>query len=470
MADHKALTTFINQTWDKSIIPALSEYIRIPNKSPLFDKNWQKNGYMHKAVELLVDWVKQQNVHGLTLDIINLEQRTPLIFIEIAGQSDNTVLLYGHLDKQPEMEGWDSDKNPWQPLLQDDKLYGRGGADDGYSTFAAVTAIKALQQQGIKHPRCVIVIEGCEESGSYDLPYYIEHLRDRIGIPKLVVCLDSGCMNYEQLWCTTSLRGVVSGTLTVNVLTEGIHSGAGTGVVSSSFRILRQLLSRIEDEKTGEILLADLHVDIPKNRIDEAKHTASELSSEFYAEFPLINGMQPVTKDVTELILNRTWRPTLAVTGIGGVPAIENAGNVLRPKTSAKLSFRLPPTCNPQKATAAIKSMLEKDPPYSATVTFNADEPGTGWNAPVVADWLLQAADEASRLFYDNKPVQFFGEGGTIPFMGLLGDLFPKAQFLIVGVLGPKSNAHGPNEFLHIPMAKNLTACVSYVLNKACDI
>lgn len=457
--------TYIHDLWEKSIIPKLMEYIHIPNKSPLFDPDWQKNGYMAQAAKVISDWCKHNAVEGMKLEVVQLENRTPVIFIDIPGKSDETVLLYGHFDKQPEMSGWSSGLLPWKPVLRDDKLYGRGGADDGYSTFASLAAIKSLQEQHVPHARCVILIEGCEESGSYDLPFYIQALEDRIGKPSLVICLDSGCGNYEQLWVTTSLRGMVTGNLQVEVLKQGIHSGLGSGIVPSCFLVLRQLLSRIENESNGEIILSDLHVDIPDERKQQAKITAKVLGKHIYDEYPFANGTQPISTDLAELLLNRTWRPALSVIGADGLPKSDDAGSVTLPKVSLNLSMRLPPTCDPDKAADALKTALESNPPFGAKVTFEPGKKSSGWNAPGEAEWLVEAAQQASKHYYGKEAV-YMGEGGTIPFMGMLGKKFPEAQFLITGVLGPQSNAHGPNEFLHIPFAKNLTCCVAEVIAK----
>jgi acetylornithine deacetylase/succinyl-diaminopimelate desuccinylase-like protein len=455
---------FVNEIWDKSIIPTLQEYIRIPNKSPLFDSEWKKNGHMDKAVALLANWCRQHAIEGMKLDVVELEGRTPVIFIEIPGNSDDTVLLYGHLDKQPEMTGWDSDLDPWKPVIKGDKLYGRGGADDGYSTFASLAAIKSLRAQGLPHARCVILIEACEESGSKDLPYYIEALEHRIGKPSLIICLDSGCGNYNQLWMTTSLRGVVSGVLSIDVLKQGIHSGMGSGIVPSCFMVLRQLLNRVEDETSGQILLKDLFVEIPEQRIQQAKLAAEVLKNDIYS-YPFCKDVKPVTDNVVELLLNRTWRPALSITGADGLPKPENAGNVTLPWIKLKLSMRIPPMFDGKKAIEILKTTFESNPPFGAKVTFDAKEAGTGWNAPLESPWLTEAASEASKNYFGEDAV-YMGEGGSIPFMGMLGKKFPQAQFLITGVLGPESNAHGPNEFLHIPMGKKLTCCVAEVISK----
>jgi acetylornithine deacetylase/succinyl-diaminopimelate desuccinylase-like protein len=453
----------VSEAWDGDIVPRLIEYIRIPNKSPMFDADWQAHGHMDAATELLADWARKQPIKGMQVEVVRLGKRTPLIFIEIAGQGDDCVLLYGHLDKQPEMTGWADDLGPWTPVLKGDKLYGRGGADDGYAIFGSLTAIRALQEQGVPHSRCVVLIEACEESGSYDLPAYVDHLADRIGKPSLVVCLDSGCANYEQLWCTTSLRGLAGGNLTVKVLSEGVHSGDASGIVPSSFRILRQLLSRLEDEATGKILIEGLSVEVPEQRLQQARRAAEVLGNDVFDKFPFLPGMTPMSEDLTEMVLNRTWRPMLSITGADGLPALSNAGNVLRPLTSVKLSLRIPPTLDPKAASELLKKVLTDNPPNGAVVEFEVEKSSTGWNAPALAPWLEHAIDHASQEFF-GAPAMYMGEGGTIPFMGMLGEKFPGAQFMITGVLGPHSNAHGPNEFLHLPTARNLTCAVAHVI------
>jgi acetylornithine deacetylase/succinyl-diaminopimelate desuccinylase-like protein len=453
----------IARFWDEAIVPALIDYIRIPAKSPHFDKDWSRNGHIDKAVELAADWCRRHAPGGMTLEVVSLTGRTPVLFIEIEGQTRDTVLVYGHLDKQPEMTGWREGLGPWEPVIEEGRLYGRGGADDGYAVFAALAAIRDLQQRKIPAARTVMLIECCEESGSYDLPAYLEALAPRIGTPALVVGLDSGCGNYEQLWGTTSLRGLVNGVLTVEVLTEGVHSGDASGVVASSFRIARQLLDRIDDPATGTVSHAAFHAPVPPERGEQARRAAKVLGKEIYRKFPFVKGMRPMTDDLEDLVLNRTWRPMLAVTGADGLPLPANAGNVLRPRTSLALSLRLPPTIKGETAAKNLKTLLESDPPYGAKVTFEYGQAATGWHAPKTAPWLEEALLSASRKHF-GKDVMWMGEGGTIPFMAMLGKKFPEAQFLITGVLGPHSNAHGPNEFLHLDYAKSLTACVADVL------
>ncbi len=462
--DHEALAAFVGETWEAEIVPQLTEYIRIPNKSPLFDPDWAQHGYMDEAVALIEAWCRERRIEGLTVEVVRLEGRTPLIYMEVPGEGDDTVLLYGHLDKQPEMSGWREDLGPWKPVREGDRLYGRGGADDGYAAFASLTAIEAVQRYGGSHARCVVIIEACEESGSFDLPHYIDALADRIGDPSLVVCLDSGCGNYDQLWMTTSLRGIVVGTLRVGVLAEGVHSGDAGGVVPSSFRVARQLLSRVEDEMDGLLEIDAFQTAIPEERVAQARAAAEVLGDEVYTKFPFLDGVEPAGEDLAELILDRTWRAALEVTGSDGLPSLEMAGNVLRPHTALKLSLRVPPNADATVAARRLKEILEAEPPHGAHVVFDIDMPGDGWETPDLAPWLTASVESASNRYF-GAPAIAMGEGGSIPFMGMLGEKFPDAQFLITGVLGPGSNAHGPNEFLDIPTGIKLTCCVAQVLD-----
>ena len=465
MLDIAKARRFVDQCWGDEVIPTLVEYIKIPNKSPSFDPDWAAHGYMENAVALFERWARARlsSLPGASLEIVRLPERTPVIVIDVPGEGEETVLLYGHLDKQPEMVGWADGYGPWIPRLEGDKLYGRGGADDGYAMFGVLSALLALRDQGVPHAHCIVLIEACEESGSYDLPYYVDHLAGRIGSPSLVVCLDSGCGNYDQLWLTTSLRGIASGTLTVRVLDEGVHSGDASGVVPSSFRILRRLLSRLEDEETGAIRPEELYVQVPSERVAQARRAAASLGDTVYTKFPLMPGMSAMSEDLTELVLNRTWRPQLAVIGVDGLPDPLNAGNVLLPSTVAKLSLRLPPTLDPDAAGDSVRTLLEKDPPYGARVEFEPGSSAAGWNAPALAPWLEQSLERASEAAFGAPPA-YMGEGGSIPFMAMLGEKFPQAQFVVTGVLGPHSNAHGPNEFLHIPTGKRVSIVIAQVL------
>ncbi len=461
--DLKRLRDSIDQTWDESILKRLEEYIRIPNQSPHFDPDWEKNGYMEKAIVLMADWCRSQGLPGMRVEIRRAPGRTPLLVVDVPGELDGCVLLYGHMDKQPEFTGWAPGLGPWEPVMRDGRLYGRGGADDGYAVFSSLTAIAALKKQKVPLARCVLLIEASEESGSIDLPAHLESLGDSIGDPSLVICLDAECGDYERVWCTTSLRGNLTGRLRIRVLTEGVHSGMATGIAATPFRIAEQLLARIEDPATGDIKLDELRVTVPQDRRGQIAATAQVLGATVAGKMPWAKGVRAVSKEPADLITNSTWHATLAVTGADGLPPVATAGNVLLPEIALKLSLRLPPTCDPIQANEAVRAALERDPPYGAEVVFDADPAAAGWNAPTFAPWLEQSIGRASKAIYGLEAMHT-GCGGTIPFMGMLGRQFPRTQFFITGVLGPHSNAHGPNEFLDVAYAKKLTACVSMVL------
>src|ERR1700719_874268 len=461
--DLKQLLASVEDTWNHSILERLTSYIRIPNKSPHFDPEWEAHGHMEAALQLMAQWCRVQPLSGLQVEILRLPGRTPLLLIDVPGELPDCVLLYGHLDKQPEFTGWSPGLGPWDPVLREGKLYGRGGADDGYAVFSSLTAIAALKAQNTPIARCVVLIEASEESGSIDLPAHLEALGDRLGDPSLVVCLDAECGDYDRLWCTTSLRGNLTGRLQVRMLTEGVHSGMATGIAATPFRIAQQLLARIEDPATGELLLDELRVAIPDDRRAQISATAEVLGATVAGKLPWAQGVRPIAAEPAELIANSTWRATLAVTGADGLPAVASAGNVLLPELALKVSLRVPPTCDAVRAAAAVRAAFERDPPYGARVSFESDPATDGWNAPTFAPWLEQSIGRASQALY-GRTAMHAGCGGTIPFMGMLGRRFPRTQFFITGVLGPHSNAHGPNEFLDVEYVKKLTACVSLVL------
>lgn len=460
----RRIAQWMEDFWRGHIVSALCDYIRIPNQSPGFDPAWQENRLLDQAVQLVADWAQRQGVSGVRVEVVQLPGRSPVLVFEAPGDVDRTALLYGHLDKQPPFEGWEEGLGPYSPVIRDDRLYGRGGADDGYSAFAIVAALACLAEHRLPRPRCVALIETSEESGSGDLPAYLDLLRERIGSPNLVVALDSGCGDYERLWVTVSLRGLVNGLLSVEVLREGIHSGAGSGVVPSSFRIARHVLARIEDAATGQMLVPELWAPIPPEREREAKAMADVVGEQFLAGIPFLPGVQAVSNNLVELLLNRTWRPQMEITGAAGIPSPQSAGNVLRPMTQLKLSVRLPPSVNATAAASALKQALECEPPYGARVSFQCSEAATGWSAPPPEPWLEECLRRASENYFGAPPC-FMGEGGTIPFMAMLGQMFPRAQFVVTGVLGPNSNAHGPNEFLHLPTAWRISAVLVDVLS-----
>ncbi|HEV7652132.1 MAG TPA: M20/M25/M40 family metallo-hydrolase [Actinophytocola sp.] len=468
--DNALVRSTVEQVWDDAVLTSLAEFVTIPALSPIFDENWAASGHLDAAVEHVRRWLVARNVEGATAEVLRLPGKTPVLLLDVPPVGEvradaGTVLLYGHLDKQPPVGGWGEGLGPWTPVLRDGRLYGRGAADDGYSGYAATAAIEAVRAAGGPHARCVVLLETSEESGSPDLPAYLERYADRLGEVSLVVCLDSGGHDYERLWVTTSLRGLVSTTVTVRVLESGQHSGMASGIVPSSFRIMRILLDRLEDARTGEILLPEMHGAVPEERLAEIKGIAELAPGAAKAVFPLVDGMSPASDDDVELLLNNSWRPTLSVIGGAGFPLPAEAGNVLRPETTFTLSFRLPPTANPPDALAALEKTLTTDVPYGAQVTLSRSEEGPGWNAPPTAPWLQAALDAASKTVFGGNPWLTTRLGGSIPFMGTLADHYPLAQFVVTGALASDSNAHVPDEWLHVPHAKRVTEAVAHVLS-----
>ena len=458
----------VDKAWNSSVLPSLSRLVEVPALSPAFDSGWADSGHLDAAIAHVRDWIAERDIEGAELEVVRLPGRTPLLLVDIPAtgdaSGDDTALLYGHLDKQPPVGGWSEGLGPWTPVVRDGRLYGRGSADDGYSGYAAITAIEAVRANGGSHARCVVLLETGEESGSPDLPAYLEHLSDRLGAVSLVVCLDSGGGDYERLWLTTSLRGMAGLDITVQVLDQGQHSGIVSGIVPSTFRVLRQLLDRLEDAGTGEILLPELNTEIPANRVAETRAAVEAVPGMVRGAAALSDGVRPVTDDEVELALNSTWRPTLSVIGADGLPLPADAGNVLRPFTTLSLSFRLPPTADPETAQRAVEKVLTTDVPYGAKVTITNSESGPGWNAPDTAPWLRSALDAVSTDVFGSG-WRTMGLGGSIPFMGLLHSVYPDAQFVVTGALGPDSNAHVPDESLHLEFAANVTTAVSYVLD-----
>jgi acetylornithine deacetylase/succinyl-diaminopimelate desuccinylase-like protein len=448
------MPTMIDDMWEQRVLPALAEYTRIPCLSPAYDPDWSERGAMLEAAELLRDWAQNQDA-GLTTEIVQLPGRTPVLLVENRGTGE-PILIYGHMDKQPPMGEWRSGLGPYEPVRQGDLLYGRGTADDGYALFAAVTALLAAEGgQG----RVMILIEASEESGSPDLSAYVAHLGDRIGRPRLVICLDSGGLSYDRLWLTASLRGNLVATVRVDVLTEGVHSGGAGGLVPSSFRILRHILSRIEDDATGEILLPELRgAGIPADYAAALAEVALEFPD---LGLPVVDGLHLLGKTSADRLQARAWSAALEVVGADGLPASRDGGNVLRPYTTAKVSIRLPPDVDAESAADALISAITTD--EGAHITIDLEATANGWYPPPLDPAVTAALTRASVDRFGRAPGSF-GEGGTIPFLADLQKSFPGTGIVALGVLGPHSNAHGPNEFLHIPMAKAVTHAVAELL------
>jgi acetylornithine deacetylase/succinyl-diaminopimelate desuccinylase-like protein len=459
--DAAELRSAAHRLWEEAVLPTLFRYATIPCLSPDFDEKWESSGHLAEAASLLHTWAQGRPVRGLTSRVVDAPGRSPLVVVDAPATGDDvgTVLVYGHLDKQPPLGEWREGLGPFTPVREGDRLYGRGTADDGYSLFAAMTAIEILDAASIPRPRVVVLVEASEESGSPDLPDHLAAVGHELGDPELVVCLDSGGLSYDRLWLTSSLRGNLIATVSVRVLTEGVHSGSAGGIVPTSFRLLRLLLDRLEDPRTGELRVPALRADLP------AAPTGTAPAWNADEAFPIVPGLE-LDGTGQDRLLRRAWAPALAVTGMDGIPSVRDGGNVLRPFTTAKISLRLPPTVDAGKAAEVVEAVVLADPPAGADVRVHFDAPATGWAAPPLAPWVEDAFSRASQELFGSEPGSL-GEGGTIPFLAMLAERYPAVPLVATGVLGPGSNAHGPNEFLHLPMAEAVTVATARLIEAA---
>lgn len=462
------ITSSVEKLWVEQVLPGLSEFMKIPAVSPAYDAEWEANGYLRKAGEQMAAWAAEQEISGLSGEMIQLEGRSPVLFIDIPGDFEKTVLFYGHMDKMPPSEGWEDGLGAWDPVVRGDKLYGRGGADDGYSLYSAIAAIKALQLAGMKHPRCVLFIEACEESGSFDLAAYLESMREKIGEPGLVICLDTSAHDYERLWITSSLRGVFSFDVKIRQLTKVLHSGVGGGIIPDISRVLRLILNRIDDVNTGRVLIESCNAVIPQERVAALKDAAAALSTSVYEGIPLVPGAEPLSTDVTELLVNKTWRPAVSVIGVSGFPAAETAGNAMVPEITVRISVRTPPATDINKCINEMREKITVDSPHGVELEFVLGEHVDSWVSPELSAPVAQAISDASTAYFGNDAV-YLGEGGGIGFVPLMSKMFPKAQFVLTGLVGPDSNAHAANESMHIPTAKKITCCIAHILQAHCQ-
>ena len=454
-----------DEIWEDSILPSLSEFIEIKALSPLFEPKWAELGELDKTIELFCNCLDNQEISGMKSETHRIDGKSPVLLVTVDGTGPGEVIFYSHLDKQPSKpELWSDGLHPLKAVRRDPWLYGRGTIDDGYGGYLCATSVRLLQEAGIPHPRCTFLIETCEESGSFDLPPYLDALTGELGNPDMIVVMDSGGPDYDHIWMTEALRGLVSGTLSVKVSHEGIHSGNSGGSIPSSFRIIRELLDRVEDSKTGEVLIPEMHVEIGEDVQDKAKALAEVVGGSIWEQFPTVDTLVPVASTTEEMIIAMNWEPTLCVIGVDGIPPVQVAGNVLRTNTDLKLSFRIPPGVDSEAVISIVKEILEDEPPFGAEVSFTPDSCADGFHAPPLQGKVRDAIHESSLSLTGLPPLATW-TGGTIPFMAMMQRKYPEAMFLCTGASGPGNNAHGPDEKLHIPSSKRLTVVLSSTIS-----
>ena len=460
------LSNLIEHHWEDDTLDALIDFVRLPAKSPAFDADWESHGFLKTACQKAALW-GQKRFPQATFEVLEAPGKTPCLFFDIPAQgeaSEAAAFFYGHLDKQPEAAGWTKNRAPFKPVIEEGRLYGRGCADDGYSIYAALTAVKALEEAKMPHPRCCGLIETREESGSEDLPHWLATVAPRCGKVGLVTVLDSAAGDYERLWITASFRGIVAATLRVKVLRHGLHSGTASGIAPESFMIARELLSRVENCATGEITDPAFNCPIPAERRNQIDAAAKLLADKVTDDFPWAGNTQPRFATISENLLAQTWKPQLAIIGAEGIPSLQEAGNVLRPETALRLSIRIPPCVDPEKALASLKAKLTENIPYGAEASIENTQAASGWNAPLEAPWFTKAVEEIGHSVF-GTPSAYIAEGGSIPILNLFADTFPGSQMFVTGVLGPASNAHGPDEMLDIGYTVKLTTAVANLLH-----
>ena len=449
------------EIWEGSILPSLSDFIEIKALSPLFEPDWAEMGELDATIDLFCEWLDAQGIAGMSYEKHRIGELSPVLIVTIEGTGPGEVIFYSHLDKQPSKpELWSEGLHPLKAVRRDPWLYGRGSVDDGYGGYLCATSVRLLQEAEVPHPRCTMIIETCEESGSFDLPPYLDALTEQLGNPDMVVVLDSGGPDYDHIWMTEALRGLVSGTLSVKVSHEGIHSGNSGGSIPSSFRIQRILLDRVEDSSSGKVLIPEMHVDIPGQIREKAMALREIVGDSIWEQFPTVDTLRQASETTEDMIVAMNWEPTLSIIGADGIPSVQDAGNVLRTNTDLKLSFRIPPGVDSESAIARAKAILEEDPPYGAEVTFTPDSCADGFHAPPLDGPISEAIQEASMELTGLPPLATW-TGGTIPFMAMMQGKYPEAMFLCTGTSGPGNNAHGPDEKLHIPSSKRLTVALS---------
>lgn len=452
-------------------LEGLKSFIRVPNVSPGYDPEFFTNGLIIKAIDTVKAWIEAQGIAGLTTTLFAEPGCEPLLLVEIPGTAAPgapVVLAYGHLDKMPPLDapGWSAGLFAYDPVIRDGKVYGRGTNDDGYNCFLVITALKYLQSKGLAYPKVTLILETGEESGDTEIQQYLERLRPKIGDVDLILVLDGEAQDYQTFWGCTSLRGIVNGVLDISHLATPCHSGMATGLVPSTFRIARILLSRIEDAATGEVLLREAHApEIPATRIEQCRLIAAQLGDRSHAIVSPLPGAELLSKDNAELLLAKAWKPGLAVTGCDGIPSVGDGSNVMRTRTALKLSLRLPPGVNAEVTAAALKRVLEADPPYGAKVTYTAVSAGNGWKGPDLSGKIDVAMREATRAVFGGVPL-YYGEGGSIPLCNKFQELWPDAQLLVSGCAGTDSNPHGYDESLNLEYTGKFSALLILFLQQ----
>ena len=452
-------------------LPWTKKFVAVPNTSKAFDPEWETNGRLETACQLCIEYAQAIQIEGIELEMHKDPGVSPLLLGRVAPSKQVgsiRIVTYGHLDKQPyHSEEWEEGLHPTTPVEKNGYLYGRGAVDDGYNFFTVLAVLKAFQELRIPHDEFLLFYECNEESGCTDIAHYLNKLKEQIGAPDVMFCLDEGSVSNQMFSLSTSLRGALNFSLKVSVLEKSMHSGVASGIVPSSFRIARELLERIESGKTGE-MVPELQVPVPEQKLKEASANAKLNGSGIHTSLCMCKGVQPVTLNLEELYLNNVWKAQMEVIGQGGIPSLAQAGNVLRDHTELLVSLRTPPTLSCTAAFDTIKNILTSQVPYNAKVEVEMESFGDGWFSGHLSAALISTVDKHSMEVFGN-PALLYGSGCTIPFIHLIQQQLPKTLLLVTGADLPDSGIHGPNERLDIEFLVRFAktfACILVDLSK----
>ena len=471
--DTELLKKYVDKQFTLNILPNLMNFIRIPNLSPLFDPNWKTNGYLFKAANLIVSYAKSLNIKNAEINLLQDSGHTPMVFIEIPASRKNdnrTVIFYGHYDKQPYGTGWDKDKSPTNPVIVDGRLYGRGSADDGYASFSILTAIKTCQEFNCLMPRICCLFEGAEESTDADLKYYFDKLIPILGDNVVAfIPLDSGCPDYDRLWMANSLRGIVDIDVNIQTLDQESHYGPeASGIIAENLFLMRKIYDGLVDSTNGEFKLEEFKIaedKIPAIVMEQMQKEIEIVGDNFIKNIPLYEGVSPLKTDVKELMINNRWKPSCFILGIDNCPKTEDRGFGVSSGINVRMSIRIPPTVDKNKAIEALKKALSDNIYFGAQVKLGYLDYGEGVLLANMSNKVKNILNKASLEFFGNESV-FTGVGGSIPFIGYFQSKYPNTDIICTGIVGSDSHEHGPNENLNIEACKKMVCVLCYFLSK----
>ena len=467
----KILHETISKIFNTTTLPNLMNFIRIPNTSPEFDPDWDKNNLLLKASKLIITFIKTLQLKNTEITLLKDENHTPFILTETKSSKEkekNTILFYAHIDKQPNCEGWDKGKSATNPIIENGRLYGRGSIDDGYAIYSILTAIKYCQDNNLFTNRIICIFECSEESSSDDLNYYFDKLIPFFGNDiSLFCCVDLTCLDYKKMWIVNCIRGVMDFDVKIYTLNNDIYSNFTKGVFPDNFMIFRKLCDLLRNEK-GEFLIPELIISedkIPKDRKKELEEASKEIGIDFIKVLPLYNNTKPMKDDIYKLLLNNIWKVSMIIKGIDGIPDKKYEGNILSKGLKARIQMRIPPLLNGKKAFEAIKKKFIENTPFNSKVEVEMIGIDDGWNDKNFSERSKNVFNYVSKIGFGND-VGFKFDGGSVPFIQYFENKYPKSQIANLGIRGYECNEHGPNESIDLDACKKFIAALVILMSE----